>query len=223
MNFFEEEDSALLIGKDSPRISEDTESPLYENPSLLRFISEREKSKEVYYKKKKLLELIKQCTKEEHIEIFKLCMEDRISYSENNNGIFINLNNMSDHSLHRIFDYIEYMRVKKDELIIDDVKMIESKELLGESSKVILNQFELNKTIYKEYEFQDNHEKKMNDTIDTLLKDINTEQIDPSKISLKRKKNKYHGNMAKLINSFKEPKEPNSQKYNQHKSYSEEK
>ncbi len=223
MNFFEEEEELYDSSVHEDPTSTFHSSWNFKEGSQHHLISEREKSKDLYYKKKKLLELIKQCTKEEYIEIFKLCIEDQISYSENNNGIFINLNHMNEHSLHRILDYIEYMRVKKDELVLDDVKMIESKELLGESSKVIFNQFELNKTIYKEYEFQENHEKKMNDTIDTLLKDINAEQIDPSKISLKRKKNKYHGNMAKLINSFKEPKEPNSQKYNQHKSYSEEK
>ncbi len=94
---------------------------------------------------------------------------------------------------------------------------------MGESNKIIVDNFELNKTIYKEYEFQDNHEEILNNKINNCLKNISSNEVDQSKISLKRKKNKYHGNMAKLINSFKEPKEKNSNKQNKPKSYSEEK
>lgn len=178
---------------------------------------------ETYYKKRKLIESIKQLSKDEHIEIFKMLLDEHIPYSENNNGIFINLNNVKDSTLDHIINYIEYIQRKRDQFIQDDMRLMESKNLLGNSSKIVVNNFEMNKTIYKEYEFQENHEKVMNDKINEYLKDMKPEEIDPSKISLKRKKNKYHGNMAKLINSFKEPKEQNPQKYNQHKSYSEDK
>lgn len=206
----------------------DSENNFFENDKIFNISHEillkKQKNKELYLKKKRLIEIIKKLSKDEHIEIFKIFLEDNISYSENNNGIFINLNNVKDKTFDNILKYAEYIEVKKNDLFMDDVKTEEKKELLGNSSKVVVNNFELNKTIYKEYEFQDNHEKIMNEKINEYLKDIDTKDIDPSKISLKRKKNKYHGNMAKLINSFKEAKEPNPQKYNNsHKSYSEEK
>jgi hypothetical protein len=207
---------------------DNSENNFFENDKIFNISHEillkKQKNKELYLKKKRLIEIIKKLSKDEHIEIFKIFLEDNISYSENNNGIFINLNNVKDKTLDNILKYAEYIEVKKNDLFMDDVKTEEKKELLGNSLKVVVNNFELNKTIYKEYEFQDNHEKIMNEKINEYLKDIDTKDIDPSKISLKRKKNKYHGNMAKLINSFKEAKEPNPQKYNNsHKSYSEEK
>ncbi len=205
----------------------DCEDNFFENDKIFNISQElllkKQKNKELYLKKKKLMENIKKLSKDEHIEIFKIFLEDNISYSENNNGIFINLNNVKEKTLDNILKYIEYIEIKKSDLMNDEVKVEEKKELLGNSSKVVVNNFEVNKTIYKEYEFQENHEKIMNEKINEYLKDMDTKDIDPSKISLKRKKNKYNGNMAKLINSFKESKEPNPQKYNTHKSYSEEK
>ncbi len=205
----------------------DCEDNFFENDKIFNISQElllkKQKNKELYLKKKKLMENIKKLSKDEHIEIFKIFLEDNISYSENNNGIFINLNNIKEKTLDNILKYIEYIEIKKSDLMNDEVKVEEKKELLGNSSKVVVNNFEVNKTIYKEYEFQENHEKIMNEKINEYLKDMDTKDIDPSKISLKRKKNKYNGNMAKLINSFKESKEPNPQKYNTHKSYSEEK
>ncbi len=175
-------------------------------------VQKKNKQKEFFLKKKKLIENIKKLSKEEHIEIFKIFLENKVTYSENNNGIFIPLNQVNEKIIDNIFKYIDYIQAKKMDLIEDDLKIVDKKLLLGSCSKEIVNNFEINKKIYKEYEFQDNHEFIMNEKINTLLKDMNTQDIDPSKISLKRKKNKYYGNMAKLINCFKEQKESNPQK-----------
>lgn len=175
-------------------------------------IQKKNKQKEFILKKKKLIDHIKKLSKEEHIEIFKIFLENKVNYSENNNGIFIPLNQVNEKIIDDIFKYIDYIQAKKMDLIEDDLKVMDKKVLLGSCSKEVVNNFEVNKKIYKEYEFQDNHEFLMNEKINHLLKDMNTQDIDPSKISLKRKKNKYYGNMAKLINCFKEQKENNPQK-----------
>ena len=44
-------------------------------------------------KKKKLIEISSNLTKIEYLEIFNIFVEDKCQYSENINGVFINLNN----------------------------------------------------------------------------------------------------------------------------------
>ncbi len=179
--------------------------------------------RDLYYKKKRLIDAVKGLTKEEHIEIFKIFQNHQEHYSENNNGIFINLNTIRESIIDEILKYIEYMNVKKSELINEEMKKDTTKQLLGDCSKVVVNNFDIQKPLYQEYEFQEDHASIANEKINDYLKFLDTTEIDHNKISLKRKKNKYHGTMAKMINSFKEPKEGSLLKNNQHKSYSEEK
>ncbi len=199
----------------------------FENDKIFNISHElmlkKQRNRELYLSKKKLMESVKKLSKDEIIEIFKIFLDNNIPYSENNNGIFINLNNVKEKTLNEINKYIDYLEIKKNDLIDSEIKVIEHKELLGTSNKIVVDNFEVNKTIYKEYEFQENHEEILNNKINDCLKNISSNDDDTSKLSLKRKKNKYHGNMAKLINSFKEPKEKNPNKQNKHKSYSEEK
>lgn len=183
----------------------------------------KKRNRELHLSKKKLMESVKKLFKDEIIEIFKIFLDNNVAYSENNNGLFINLNNVKEKTLNEINKYIEYIEIKKNDLINSEIKVIEQKELLGETNKIIVDNFEVNKTIYKEYEFQENYEEILNNKINECLKNISSNEVDQLKISLKNKKNKYHGNIAKLINSFKEPKEKNINKQNKHKSYSEEK
>jgi hypothetical protein len=199
----------------------------FENDKIFNISHElmlkKQRNRELYLNKKKLMESVKKLSKDEIVEIFKIFLDNNIPYSENNNGIFINLNNVKEKTLNEINKYIDYIEVKKNDLINSEIKVIEHKELLGNTNKIIVDNFEVNKTIYKEYEFQENHEEILNNKINDCLKNISANDVDQSKISLKRKKNKYNGNMAKLINSFKEHKEKNPNKQNKHKSYSEEK
>lgn len=199
----------------------------FENDKIFNISHElmlkKQRNRELYLNKKRLIESVKKLSKDEIIEIFKIFLDNNISYSENNNGIFINLNIVKEKTLNEINKYIEYIEVKKNDLIDSEIKVNEQKELLGTINKMVVDNFEVNKTIYKEYEFQENHEEILNNKINDCLKNISSNDIDQSKISLKRKKNKYHGTMAKLINSFKEPKEKNPNKQNKHKSYSEDK
>ncbi len=177
----------------------------------------------LYYKKKRLIDMVKGLSREEHIEIFKVFLNHQESYSENNNGIFINLSTIRESVIDEILKYIEYMNVKKSDLLTEEMKKDTTKQLLGDCSKVVVNNFDIQKPIHQEYEFQEDHASITNEKINDYLKFLNPSNIDPNKISLKRKKNKYHGSMAKMINSFKEQKDGSLIKNNQHKSYSEEK
>lgn len=71
---------------------------------------------ELYKKKKKLINDIKNLSKNEHIQIFHIIKNANIKYTENNNGIFINLNNINDEILYKLIDFIKYTKFNNNEL-----------------------------------------------------------------------------------------------------------
>lgn len=60
--------------------------------------------------------------KENHIEIAKIFKEKNIKLTENNNGIFINLTNLSDHSKKTLLDYIKHIDNQEHILNIIETK-----------------------------------------------------------------------------------------------------
>ena len=65
-------------------------------------------------KKKKLLELVKNLSNIEYNEIFNIIQENNCQYSGNNNGIFINLQNVNDEIIDKIFNFLEFIKKKKE-------------------------------------------------------------------------------------------------------------
>ena len=68
-------------------------------------------------KKKKLIEISKNLSKIEYFEIFNIIKQDNCQYSENKNGIFINLSNVSEITIDKIFNFINFIKNKKEYLI----------------------------------------------------------------------------------------------------------
>ena len=58
--------------------------------------------------KKQLVCNINKLNKIEHVEIFKIFKKDNIKYTENNNGIFININKVPDVTLYKIIKFINF-------------------------------------------------------------------------------------------------------------------
>tara|TARA_Y100000768_G_C23864105_1_gene627187 strand:+ start:171 stop:458 length:288 start_codon:yes stop_codon:yes gene_type:complete len=71
---------------------------------------------ELYKIKKTLINDIKNLSKNEHIQIFHIIKNANIKYTENNNGIFINLNNINDNILYKLIDFIKYTKFNNNEL-----------------------------------------------------------------------------------------------------------
>ena len=86
---------------------------------------------------KDLKKQIENMNKEHHIKILEIIQDNKISYSENKNGIFINLNNLKPEIIEKIKDYINYTKCQETNL-----QNIESKK------KQLQNEF-----------FKDNKEK----------------------------------------------------------------
>ena len=57
-----------------------------------------------------------------HIDILRIIMKNNVIFSENRNGIFINMNNINTKGLKNIQEYINY--IEKQEIILNDTETI---------------------------------------------------------------------------------------------------
>ena len=165
-------------------------------------------SESFYFKKKKLIEVSKNLSKLEYLEIFNIIQDDKCQYSENKNGIFINLSNVSESTIDKIFDFINFIKHKREDLLkheelINDTK----KNLVIPSNKNITENIYINQNDIKEdiiENMQELDEESDINNYNGYLEFSSEEEEDlDNKLSLKKKKNKYTGNKAKIIKSIK--------------------
>ena len=65
---------------------------------------------------KELKQRIIKLSVNEYKEIFKMLKSDNCKYSENKNGIFINMNNLKPNIIEKINDYINYTKCQETNL-----------------------------------------------------------------------------------------------------------
>ena len=65
---------------------------------------------------KDLKKQIESMSKDHHIKILEIIQDNKISYSENKNGIFINMNNLKPNIIEKINDYINYTKCQETNL-----------------------------------------------------------------------------------------------------------
>lgn len=165
----------------------------------------------LYLKKKKLIEICKNLSKLEYLEIFNIIKEDKCQYSENKNGYFINLLNVTENTIDKISNFINYIKNKKEELILYDEIITETKKNINENNDVILNEF--NKTVVIDNIYKDEYEEEVVDNYDNYLDFSSDEDNDlENKINLKKKKVKYSGKKAKMIKSIRDSNDINKLK-----------
>lgn len=83
-------------------------------------------------KKKYIIDTIKNFSKFEQVEIFKILKKNNVKYSENNNGIFINLNIVSENTLDEVELFINFCITKKNCLQIEKNKIDKIAKLIKE-------------------------------------------------------------------------------------------
>ena len=99
-----------------------------------------------FQKKKRLIEYSKNLTLLEYKEIFNIIKNNNCQYSSNNNGIFINLSNVDEETINKIFDFLKFTKQKKKELnekecyIEDFKKNILNNEVKKENKKEIMKE-----------------------------------------------------------------------------------
>jgi len=71
--------------------------------------------------KKTLIEDISKLNNVEYIEIYKIFTEDGIKYTENANGIFINISKTPDKTLYKIKSFIDFYKTNNERLDKDNL------------------------------------------------------------------------------------------------------
>ena len=171
-------------------------------------------SDNINLKKKKLIEIAKNLTKLEYFEILNIIEEDKCQYSENKNGIFINLNNISENTIDKIFNFINFIKHKKEDLLKHEEVINNAKKNISEIDKNnnynytnVYQKSDVNDT-YNEYSDDENEYGEKADNKYLIFSSDEDEDIE-NKISLKKKKIKYSGKKAKMIKSIKDTNDPN--------------
>ena len=153
-------------------------------------------------KKKKLIEISKNLCKLEHFEIFNIIQEDNCVYSENKNGVFINLLNVSENTIDKIFNFINFIEHKKEDLIKHDEVVDNAKKNISDKNPEIID---ISNNINNINYDSDNSNININDETNNYLIFSSDEDNDlENKISLKKKKVKYTGKKAKMMKSIKD-------------------
>ena len=164
-------------------------------------------------KKKKLIEISGNLTKIEYLEIFNILQDDNCNYSENKNGVFINLLNVTENTIDRIFSFIDFIKHKREDLLKHEEYLENAKKTIKETNIEKYDTVEdMSKAdyenTYEDEEVDDNIGKNK-----TYLNFSSDEDEDiENKLSLKKKKIKYTGKKAKMIKSIKDSNDPNKLK-----------
>jgi len=82
-------------------------------------------------KLKLLKKEIESLQENEHLEILKIINKSSIKYSENKNGIFVNMNRLPDNIIEEIQSFLKFCKSNKMELHNDIIK----RDILAESFK----------------------------------------------------------------------------------------
>jgi hypothetical protein len=158
-------------------------------------------------KKKRLIEISKNLSQLEYLEIFNIIEEDNCQYSENKNGIFINLNNVNESTIDKIFNFINFIKHKKEDLVKHEEVVNNAKKNITDinknNEKNINNNLIDNKETYDEYDILEEIENIPNSSNYLVFSSDEDDDIE-NKISLKKKKTKYSGKKAKMIKSIKD-------------------
>jgi len=87
--------------------------------------------------KKSIIKEVSNLNSLECVEIFKILKNNNINYSENVNGIFVNMSSVKVNTLNKIVDFINYVKKKNIELQERETNMENTKKkVFGLESKI---------------------------------------------------------------------------------------
>lgn len=101
--------------------------------------------------KKSILAEVGKLNKLEHIEIFKILSRNNVTYTENVNGIFVNMKNIDLITLNDMIKFINYAKNKNIELLEKESMLSKTKkQIYGSSSDSDINNLESKIQILKD-------------------------------------------------------------------------
>lgn len=138
----------------------------------------------------------------EHLEIFKIIKQDTDKYSENKNGIFINLSKLSNKTLQHLNNFVYFCFDNKKKLELEKKK----RENLKESINIIDSDDENDDSNSSDYDSDESTSDKS--TCDTIINNISAFEkeiiYNNNIIDNERKDQKYTGIRAKILKKCKE-------------------
>ena len=149
-------------------------------------------SKYTSIEKRELISDINKLSKEEKIEIFKIIKNSLSKYTENNNGIFINITLLNDTVLEHLLTFVNFCMKNRE--------VLKTKEAEVNNEKINILKSPKNKDNIKII-------KKNSDTDNTIniiksklkIDEEDDDEFSGTKINLKKTKPKYTGSKVKLI------------------------
>ena len=89
---------------------------------------------------KRMIEKINLMSESEHHQVFKIVCEDTNKYTENQNGVFINLSKLSESTLLKIYQFVDYWEKQSEimnnsELLIKKFKENDPQDLEKDSKE----------------------------------------------------------------------------------------
>jgi len=159
-------------------------------------------------RKKKLIEISKNLSNLEYFEILNIIKEDKCLFTENSNGIFINLININENTINKIFYFLDFIKHKKEDLIKHEEVLDNAKKNIGTTNKEQENEIKNNSCTveYNEYDSLSENENEGDKEKNNKYLSFSSDEDDDleNKLSLKKKKTKYSGKKAKIIKSIKD-------------------
>ena len=68
---------------------------------------------QLYEKRKFFFEEVKHLDKEEYHEIFRIIKKHSVEYTENNNGVFFDLNRINDETFQKLDEFMNYCKTQR--------------------------------------------------------------------------------------------------------------
>ena len=139
---------------------------------------------------KKLKKKILNLTKKEHIEVFKIIRENKDNYSENRNGVFINMNKLDIQIIEKVSNFVDFCYENKRKIELDNQIIQNLKENLKK------NEIDSGKITKQDSEMQYIYNEKKE------IYDLNNLQKEILKYSLKKEKTVNSKNTITKKNSI---------------------
>ena len=132
----------------------------------------------------------------QYFEIIKIVKSQDDKFSENANGVFINLSNLKQETLDKISDFVKFNIENENFLKEGETNINVNKQYINEDRSVENSQISLNSVqsaIFEEYKGDEREYVKY----DAKKDEMNT-------VNLAKQKRKYNGNKAKILKNIKD-------------------
>ena len=106
---------------------------------VLNLKNEDDEIIDVVLKKKKLIEMCVNLTNIEYNEILNIIQDDNCNYSSNSNGVFINLSNVEDITVEKIYNFLKFTKHKKEELKEKETYLEDFKKTIQKEDEIFLS------------------------------------------------------------------------------------